>query len=182
MANRLGWALDGDGWRAQVQWFSFRQLKLDGQSQKEERKVALNAALGGKWFEARAHSAFQVGDLCVLPTALQTPPSNCVRLHHATCVKVWVLSGPTIQIDTVAIPTSAVVRSATDIGERVWLPLLGFRQSVFRAELVAVVTRSPHRVMSDCKGRHQDLEEHALLALTPHSKLHWVKAHQTQPP
>eukprot|EP00971_Amphidinium_carterae_P027125 534751-Amphidinium_carterae.3 len=36
---------------------------LDGQSQKENRKVALNAALGGVWHEERAHSAFQVGDI-----------------------------------------------------------------------------------------------------------------------
>eukprot|EP00971_Amphidinium_carterae_P105814 2095492-Amphidinium_carterae.1 len=42
-----------------------RQLKLDGQSQKEDRKAALNAALGGVWHEERAHSAFQVGDTCV---------------------------------------------------------------------------------------------------------------------
>eukprot|EP00971_Amphidinium_carterae_P305779 6077018-Amphidinium_carterae.1 len=35
---------------------AFRQLKLDGQSQKEERKAALNAALGGVWHEERAHS------------------------------------------------------------------------------------------------------------------------------
>eukprot|EP00971_Amphidinium_carterae_P118868 2354618-Amphidinium_carterae.1 len=41
------------------------QLKLDGQSQKEDRKAALNAALGGVWHEERAHSAFQVGDTCV---------------------------------------------------------------------------------------------------------------------
>eukprot|EP00971_Amphidinium_carterae_P036590 719341-Amphidinium_carterae.1 len=44
---------------------AYRQLKLDGQSQKEERKAALNAALGGVWHEERAHSAFQVGDVCV---------------------------------------------------------------------------------------------------------------------
>eukprot|EP00971_Amphidinium_carterae_P166876 3307059-Amphidinium_carterae.1 len=36
-----------------------RQLKLDGQSQKEDRKAALNAALGGVWHEERAHSAFE---------------------------------------------------------------------------------------------------------------------------
>eukprot|EP00971_Amphidinium_carterae_P045473 894816-Amphidinium_carterae.1 len=42
-----------------------KELKLDGQSQKEDRKVALNAALGGLRHEERAHSAFQVGDTCV---------------------------------------------------------------------------------------------------------------------
>eukprot|EP00971_Amphidinium_carterae_P008401 165722-Amphidinium_carterae.2 len=45
--------------------FSYRRLKLDGQSQKEDRKAALTAALGGVWHEERAHAAFQVGDICV---------------------------------------------------------------------------------------------------------------------
>eukprot|EP00971_Amphidinium_carterae_P225479 4472357-Amphidinium_carterae.1 len=36
---------------------AYRQLKLDGQSQKEDRKAAVNAALGGVWHEERAHSA-----------------------------------------------------------------------------------------------------------------------------
>eukprot|EP00971_Amphidinium_carterae_P340640 6479084-Amphidinium_carterae.1 len=44
---------------------AYRQLRLDGQSQKEDRKAALNAALGGMWHEERAHSAFQVGNTCV---------------------------------------------------------------------------------------------------------------------
>eukprot|EP00971_Amphidinium_carterae_P309924 6158770-Amphidinium_carterae.1 len=44
----------------------------------------------------------------------------------------------------------------TDTSERVWLPLPGCRQSLFRAELLAVVRaledRGPRRVVSDCKG------------------------------
>eukprot|EP00971_Amphidinium_carterae_P210551 4178016-Amphidinium_carterae.1 len=44
---------------------TFRQLKLDGQSQKDNVKTALNAALGGVWHEARVHAEFGVGDLCV---------------------------------------------------------------------------------------------------------------------
>eukprot|EP00971_Amphidinium_carterae_P351212 6491977-Amphidinium_carterae.1 len=86
---------------------AYRQLKLDGQSQKDDRKAALNAALGGVWHEERAHSAFQVGDICVrcgedvenlehivlhcphwnkerreacLPTHTAVAPA-CVRLH-----------------------------------------------------------------------------------------------------
>eukprot|EP00971_Amphidinium_carterae_P078332 1549624-Amphidinium_carterae.1 len=39
---------------------AYRQLKLDGQSQKEDRKAALNAALRGVWDEERAHSAFKL--------------------------------------------------------------------------------------------------------------------------
>eukprot|EP00971_Amphidinium_carterae_P137256 2719583-Amphidinium_carterae.1 len=90
MAVRLGWLAAEGGWISNGQWFSwdeaalrakwdsaqawlpvsprtsaYRQLKLDGQSQKEERKAALNAALGGVWHEERSHSAFQVGDICV---------------------------------------------------------------------------------------------------------------------
>eukprot|EP00971_Amphidinium_carterae_P195769 3884800-Amphidinium_carterae.2 len=41
------------------------QLKFDGQSQNEDRKAALNAALGGVWHGERVHSAFQDGDTCV---------------------------------------------------------------------------------------------------------------------
>eukprot|EP00971_Amphidinium_carterae_P111643 2211031-Amphidinium_carterae.1 len=43
---------------------TLRQLKLDGQSRKDSAKIALNAALGGVWHEARANSVFEVGDLC----------------------------------------------------------------------------------------------------------------------
>eukprot|EP00971_Amphidinium_carterae_P206238 4092535-Amphidinium_carterae.1 len=57
--------LDFEGLATGLSTAAYRQLKLDGQSQKEDRKVALNAALGGVWHEERAHSAFQVGDICV---------------------------------------------------------------------------------------------------------------------
>eukprot|EP00971_Amphidinium_carterae_P230397 4572703-Amphidinium_carterae.1 len=44
----------------------------------------------------------------------------------------------------------------TDTHERVWLPLPGLRQSVYRAESLAVVRAleecHPHEVVSDCKG------------------------------
>eukprot|EP00971_Amphidinium_carterae_P161793 3207396-Amphidinium_carterae.1 len=78
----------------------------------------------------------------------------------------------------------------------------GCRQSVFRAELLAVVRAleecHPRRVVSDCKGvvkalqaiqsfqrhpkawRHKDLEVGARNALTQACQLHWVKAHQTR--
>eukprot|EP00971_Amphidinium_carterae_P021817 430502-Amphidinium_carterae.1 len=44
---------------------ALRHLKLDGQSQKDNVKTALNAALGGFWHEARANAVFDVGELCV---------------------------------------------------------------------------------------------------------------------
>eukprot|EP00971_Amphidinium_carterae_P345487 6486475-Amphidinium_carterae.1 len=51
---------------------------------------------------------------------------------------------------------SQLFRYVTDTGERVWLLLPDFRQSVFRAELLAVMHAlqecSPHRIVSDCKG------------------------------
>eukprot|EP00971_Amphidinium_carterae_P063481 1256433-Amphidinium_carterae.1 len=43
-----------------------RQLKLDGQSQTDNVKTALNAALGGVWHEARANAVFDVGAMCSL--------------------------------------------------------------------------------------------------------------------
>eukprot|EP00971_Amphidinium_carterae_P092830 1838216-Amphidinium_carterae.1 len=92
-----------------------------------------------------------------------------------------------------------LVGYVTDNGERAWLPLPGCRQSVFRAELLAVVRAeeecNPRRVVSDCKGvvkalqaiqsgqrqpkgRHRDLEVRARNALAQACQLHWVKAHQ----
>eukprot|EP00971_Amphidinium_carterae_P148990 2953977-Amphidinium_carterae.1 len=85
LAERLGWSPALGGWTRNGQWFSWDEatlraapdltsrawlsasrplptgnlsLKLDGQSQKEDRKAALNAALGSVWHEERAHSAF----------------------------------------------------------------------------------------------------------------------------
>eukprot|EP00971_Amphidinium_carterae_P038428 755782-Amphidinium_carterae.1 len=70
-------------------------------------------------------------------------------------------------------------RHSCSTQEHVWLPLPGLRQSVYRAELLAVVRVleecQPHEVVSDCKGvvkavqalqqgrrtpkgRHRDLE------------------------
>eukprot|EP00971_Amphidinium_carterae_P193891 3847109-Amphidinium_carterae.1 len=44
----------------------------------------------------------------------------------------------------------------THTHEHVWLPLLGLKQSVYRAEFLAVVRAleecQPHDVVSDCKG------------------------------
>eukprot|EP00971_Amphidinium_carterae_P314625 6253858-Amphidinium_carterae.1 len=78
LAERLGWlyrpsaagrAMDSGSHGTRPPFVQsgtlLRQLKLDGQNQKEDRKAALNAALGGVWHEERAHSAFQVGDTCV---------------------------------------------------------------------------------------------------------------------
>eukprot|EP00971_Amphidinium_carterae_P307414 6109284-Amphidinium_carterae.1 len=80
------------------------------------------------------------------------------------------------------------------------MALPGCRQSVFRAELLAVVRVlegcQPARVVSDCigvvkalqaiksghrlpKGRHRYLEERARRALPQACQLQWVKAHQT---
>eukprot|EP00971_Amphidinium_carterae_P054147 1066285-Amphidinium_carterae.1 len=50
---------DFEGLASGLSTAAYRHIKLDGQSQKEDRKSALNAALGGVWHEERAHSAFQ---------------------------------------------------------------------------------------------------------------------------
>eukprot|EP00971_Amphidinium_carterae_P112951 2236926-Amphidinium_carterae.1 len=44
---------------------SFKHLKRSANKTEDSFRSALNAALGGVWHEARAHSAFSVGDLCV---------------------------------------------------------------------------------------------------------------------
>eukprot|EP00971_Amphidinium_carterae_P082721 1636193-Amphidinium_carterae.1 len=56
---------DFEGLAAGLSTAAYRQLKLDGQNQTEDRKAALNIALGGVWHEERAHTACQVGDTCV---------------------------------------------------------------------------------------------------------------------
>eukprot|EP00971_Amphidinium_carterae_P201787 4004131-Amphidinium_carterae.1 len=43
---------------------TLRQLKLDGQSQKDSVKSALSAALRGIWHEVRNNSVFEVGEVC----------------------------------------------------------------------------------------------------------------------
>eukprot|EP00971_Amphidinium_carterae_P167475 3318161-Amphidinium_carterae.1 len=65
-----------------------RQLKLDGQSQREDRKTAVNAVTGGMWHEERAHSAFQVGDTCVRcgegVENLEHIVQHCFEIHHCS--------------------------------------------------------------------------------------------------
>eukprot|EP00971_Amphidinium_carterae_P253257 5028104-Amphidinium_carterae.1 len=56
--------LDFQGLDSGLSTQALRQLKLDGQSQKDTVRIALNAALGGVWHEARAN-VFDVGDWCV---------------------------------------------------------------------------------------------------------------------
>eukprot|EP00971_Amphidinium_carterae_P004869 97399-Amphidinium_carterae.1 len=87
-----------------------------------------------------------------------------------------------------------VVGKVTDTGERCWMALPGCRQSVFIAELLAVVRAleecQPTRVASDCKvvvkalqaiqsghrlpkGKHRDLEEKARRALPQACQHQW---------
>eukprot|EP00971_Amphidinium_carterae_P316674 6294663-Amphidinium_carterae.1 len=61
---------------------TLRQLQLDGQSQKDSVKIALNAALGGIWHEARAKSVFDVGDLCVFAVV------KLLRILSTLCIIV----------------------------------------------------------------------------------------------
>eukprot|EP00971_Amphidinium_carterae_P001818 36575-Amphidinium_carterae.2 len=77
---------DFEGLAAGLSTCAYRQLKLDGQSQKEDRKAALNAALGGVWHEERAHSAGEgVENLEHIvhhcPHWNKERPPACVRLH-----------------------------------------------------------------------------------------------------
>eukprot|EP00971_Amphidinium_carterae_P223733 4439128-Amphidinium_carterae.1 len=62
LAERLGWIPALGGWTCNGQSCV---LKWRAPDLKEDRKAALNAALGGVWHEERAHSAVQVGDICV---------------------------------------------------------------------------------------------------------------------
>eukprot|EP00971_Amphidinium_carterae_P182581 3623533-Amphidinium_carterae.1 len=199
---------------------TLRQLKLDGQSQKDSIKFALNAALGGVWHEARANSVYDVGDMCVrcgeavedlehivhhcpawaaersevaLPaSALEALP--CVKLHG-------LLPAPKKQVLLTHEPALAsrlgVHTVRTDGSGR---HSAGLKQSVYRAEFLAVVRAleecKPKRLVSGCKGvvsclhalragrrqpkgRHRDLESRALAALPDGVQIVWMKAHQS---
>eukprot|EP00971_Amphidinium_carterae_P166117 3292667-Amphidinium_carterae.6 len=109
----------------------------------------------------------------------------------------WELFGLMVLADTVATPSTEDVGSLglcyhTDTQERVWLPLPDLKQSVYRAEFLAVVRAleecQPHEVVSDCKGvvkavqalhtgrrgpkdRNSDLEQRALNSLLPGQRI-----------
>eukprot|EP00971_Amphidinium_carterae_P350642 6491664-Amphidinium_carterae.1 len=197
-----------------------RQLKFDGQSQKDSVKSALNAALGGVWHEARANSVFDIGEMCVrcgeavedlehivhhCPT--WAAPSKrllasgcmacCLPLKGRLCLtmnRLWLSGNPHEHFRRCG------VGYYTDIGESVFLPLPGLKQSVYRAEFLVVVRAleecKPKRLVSDCKGvvcclhalkagrrhpkgRHRDIESRALIALPAGVETVWMKAHQT---
>eukprot|EP00971_Amphidinium_carterae_P238850 4741452-Amphidinium_carterae.1 len=160
---------------------TLRQLKLDGQSQTDSVKFALNADLGGVWHEVRANSVSEVGEVCVrcgevvedlehtawaaerrevaLPaSALEAPP--CVRLHGllpAPKRQVVLNHKPALasRLGVHVVWTDGSGRHSsnphfrrrgvgyyTDTGESVFLPLAGLaglKQSVYRAEFLAVV-------------------------------------------
>eukprot|EP00971_Amphidinium_carterae_P176802 3505825-Amphidinium_carterae.2 len=74
MPDRLNWIPTPGGWRQGVQHFTWADadyhVKWDSGLQlckgvKDNVTSALSAALGGVWHEARLHSVFEVGELCV---------------------------------------------------------------------------------------------------------------------
>eukprot|EP00971_Amphidinium_carterae_P007378 146523-Amphidinium_carterae.1 len=105
---------------------------------KDDRKAALNAALGGVWHEARAHAAFQVGHLCVRCGEAVEDLKHAVPLptHEPAVVKrhgvhtVWTdgsgrhSRNPHFR--------RCWVGYVTNSEERVWLPP-GFQQAVLGA-------------------------------------------------
>eukprot|EP00971_Amphidinium_carterae_P054228 1068159-Amphidinium_carterae.1 len=82
----------------------------------------------------------------------------------------------------------------TDTQTRVWLPLPGINQSVYRAEFLAVVRAleecQPHEVVSDCKegSKRSRLskpdgelrKDRTLAAPLPGQRIRWMKAHLKQ--
>eukprot|EP00971_Amphidinium_carterae_P176094 3490676-Amphidinium_carterae.1 len=171
---------------------TLRQLKLDGESQKDNVKTALNAALGGVWHEARVHAKFGVGDLCVrfgeavadLEHIVHHCPAWSLVSRHGAHI-VWI-NGSGRHSNNPHFRRCGV-GYYTDTG--VWLALPRLKQSVNHAELLATVTVralekcKPTRLVSDCKGvvsclhalragrrqrkgRHRDLESGALAGVS----------------
>eukprot|EP00971_Amphidinium_carterae_P330466 6463512-Amphidinium_carterae.1 len=111
---------------------SLRQFKLDGQSQKDTVKTALNAALGGVWHEVRVHAVFEVGELCVR--------------HHCPA---WAAEGR-----EVAPPTSAL--DAPPCVKLHGLLPAPKRQVVLNHELALVSKLGVHTLWIDGSGRHSN--------------------------
>eukprot|EP00971_Amphidinium_carterae_P083406 1650760-Amphidinium_carterae.4 len=157
---------------------ALRQLKLDGQSQKLDKKTVLKA----------------VEDL-----------EHNVIVHHCPA---WSAERREVELSASALGSRLGVRIVWTDGSgrhssnpRAFLPLPGLKQSVYRAEFLAVVRAleecKPKRLVSDCKGvisclhalkagrrhptcRHRDLESRALAALPAGVQIVWMKAHQTE--
>eukprot|EP00971_Amphidinium_carterae_P053745 1058435-Amphidinium_carterae.2 len=217
LADCLQWVPRQTGWRKGDQHFSWdeadykakcdsslqlckealRQLKQDGQSQKDSVKTAFNAAFGGVWHEVRCGEA--VEDLehnvhhCLawvaekrdvaLPThALHAPA--CVRLHGLL---------PAPQKHGVSVHEPALV-SRPGV-HTVWTDGSGRHMfgCPFRGSSNPSIERNSrgHGVVSCLhalrvgrrhpkpKGRHRDLENRALAALPAGVQIVWMKAHQS---
>eukprot|EP00971_Amphidinium_carterae_P265560 5268159-Amphidinium_carterae.2 len=169
---------------------TLRQLKLDGQSYDVGDicvrcgEACIIVLLGARAAEKR--------EVALPASALEAPP--CVK-HHG------LLPAPKKQAHS-SNPhfRRCGVGYCTNTGESVFRPLPGLKESVYRAEFLAVVRAleecNPKRLVSDCKGvvsclhalragrrqakgRHRDLESRALAALPAGVQIAWMKAHQS---
>eukprot|EP00971_Amphidinium_carterae_P152722 3027054-Amphidinium_carterae.5 len=118
---------------------ALRHLKKCANKKDERISAALNAALGGVWHEEEPEDLSHILFRCPhwhkerreveLPTDDDATP-HCVKLHGIV---------PEPRVPPVLTQEPGGVGYYTDIHERVWLPLPGLTQSVYRAEFLAVV-------------------------------------------
>eukprot|EP00971_Amphidinium_carterae_P167216 3313329-Amphidinium_carterae.1 len=122
-----------------------RQLKLDGQSQKDNVKTALNAALGGVWHEA-VEDLEHIVHHCPAWAAEKRQVEAPVELPASAFEGQWRLLLVSGFMDWSRWVWSASshphfwrcgVGYYTDTGESVWLP--GLEQTVYRAEFLDTV-------------------------------------------
>eukprot|EP00971_Amphidinium_carterae_P340338 6478629-Amphidinium_carterae.1 len=126
---------------------TLKQLKLDGESQRDTVKIA------------PVHAESGVGDLCVRCGEAMEDLEHIV--HHCPA---WNGEQPEVGIPASALEAASkglvlscmvccLLRKGrcgvgyyTDIGESAWLPLPGLKQSAYRAELLATV-----RALAECQ-------------------------------
>eukprot|EP00971_Amphidinium_carterae_P345730 6486845-Amphidinium_carterae.3 len=150
---------------------ALRQLKLDGQSQKDSVETVLNAALGGVWHEACVHAISvlaveklfrTLSTLCIIAlfgqlrgARLRFRPPLLMLLRVLSCMVCFLLKGRLSNNEPASVSRPGVRTdgSATLV---VWLPLPGLKPSVYGSEFLAAVTAleecKPKRLVSDCKG------------------------------
>eukprot|EP00971_Amphidinium_carterae_P230034 4565594-Amphidinium_carterae.1 len=139
---------------------TYRHLTKSSARADDKSRSAVNAALGGVWHEERTHRAFAVGDLCV---RCKEEVENLSHILFEPAL-VYLANVGTVWTDGSGKHSSDPHHRRCGVGyytntqERVWLPLPRIKQSVYRAEFLAVVNRTKIP-----KGRNRDLEKRAQL-------------------
>eukprot|EP00971_Amphidinium_carterae_P220236 4372173-Amphidinium_carterae.2 len=187
-------------------------VKLARSTSKAAR-FALAGATGSLWYADRRAAAFGGDDGCLVchrgmgdayhllyacPCMQKERSWTPLRMGRFRCKPLLGTCGRMEVLATPGLPSFLIaVRISIEVG----YPLTGSRQSVYRAELHAILTAvaaSPDgtRIVSDCKAavssakrvqqgvlarrsRNSDLEKRLAAVVTPQHSFVWIRAHQS---